>query len=215
MKSIHLTCAALTCAALMSCGSLQTDTAQVQKKETSTFGKILSAMTNGDALGNAFNSVIGLDKPTEAQLYGSWHYTQPGVAFTSKNALAKAGGEVAATQAKEKLKAPYQSVGFNARNTTLQLNKDKTFTIQLAGKTFQGSYTYHPDECKLDLQTFLITFPCYVKRTPKGMSFLLESKKLLTLFQAIASISGNSKLETIGKISKNYDGIRMGFEMGK
>ena len=47
------------------------------------------------------------------------------------------------------------------------------------------------------------------------MSFLLESKKLLTLFQAIASISGDSKLETIGKISKNYDGIRMGFEMGK
>ena len=99
MKTIHLTLAALSCAALMSCGSLQTDTTQTQKKETSTFGQILSAMTNGDALGNAFNSVIGLDKPTEAQLYGSWHYTQPGVAFTSKNALAKAGGEVAATQA--------------------------------------------------------------------------------------------------------------------
>ena len=93
--------------------------------------------------------------------------------------------------------------------------KRQTFTIQLAGKTFQGSYIYHADECKLDLQTFLITLPCYVKRTPKGMSFLMESKKLLTLFQAIASISGNSKLETVGKISKNYDGIRMGFEMGK
>lgn len=98
MKTIHLKLAALSCAALMSCGSLQTNTTQTQKKETSTFGQILSAVTNGDALGNAFNSVIGLDKPTEAQLYGSWHYTQPGVAFTSKNALAKAGGEVAATK---------------------------------------------------------------------------------------------------------------------
>lgn len=139
MKTIHLTLAALSCAALMGCGSLQTGSTQAQKKETSTFGQILSAITNGDALGNAFNSIIGLDKPTEAQLYGSWHYTQPGVAFTSRNALAKAGGEVAATQAKEKLKAAYQSIGFNAGNTTLQLNKGKTFTIQLAGKTFQGS----------------------------------------------------------------------------
>lgn len=200
---------------LISCGTAQTNNSNQQNNEPSVLGTIFGAITNKDALGNALNSIIGTDKPTENQLYGSWHYTQPGVAFTSKSALAKAGGEVAATQAKEKLKASYQSIGFRPNNTTIKLNSDKTFAIQLAGKTFNGTYTYHQNECKLDLQTFLITIPCYVKRTPKGMGFLMESKKLLTLFQTIASISGNSKLEMVGNISKNYEGIRIGFEMEK
>ena len=47
------------------------------------------------------------------------------------------------------------------------------------------------------------------------MSFLMESKTLLTIFQMVAAISGNNTIKMIGNISKNYDGIRIGFEMAK
>ena len=40
-------------------------------------------------------------------------------------------------------------------------------------------------------------------------------KKLLTILQTVAALSGNSSLATISDISKNYDGVRMGFEMSR
>ena len=47
------------------------------------------------------------------------------------------------------------------------------------------------------------------------MSYLMESKKLLTILQTVSALSGNNTLQTVGDLSKNYDGIRMGFEMKK
>ena len=47
------------------------------------------------------------------------------------------------------------------------------------------------------------------------MSFLFESQKLLTLAQKVAKLSGNEALQTLGTLSQNYDGIRMGFDMKK
>jgi hypothetical protein len=33
------------------------------------------------------------------------------------------------------------------------------------------------------------------------------------VLQAVSAISGNQTLSTIGDLSKNYDGIRLGFDM--
>ena len=166
-------------------------------------------------LGSSVSSIIGLDKPAEQQLYGTWNYQQPSVAFTSKNLLAKAGGEVAATQIKNKLKPQYQYVGFNSVNTAFTLNPDKTFSAKFLGRTIGGTYEYEPTTCKLTFHFILLNLPCYVKRTAKGMAFLLESKKLLSLFRTAAIISGNDEMKIVGELSKNYEGIRIGFDMAK
>ncbi|MBQ5511131.1 MAG: DUF4923 family protein, partial [Prevotella sp.] len=42
-------------------------------------GDVLGAITNGQTIGNILTSVIGIDKPTKADLIGTWHYYQPGV----------------------------------------------------------------------------------------------------------------------------------------
>ena len=55
----------------------------------------------------------------------------------------------------------------------------------------------------------------YVKKENDQMSFLMESKKLLTFLQTAASLSGNSTLKTLSSLSKNYSGMRMGFDMSK
>ena len=47
------------------------------------------------------------------------------------------------------------------------------------------------------------------------MSILFESKKMLSVLQTVAAISGNSSLQTIGDLSKNYDGVRIGFDMSR
>ena len=199
-------------ALLTACGPMGTGTSG---SNGSVLGEVLGAMTDGQTLGNILKSVIGLDKPTQQQLVGAWKYRQPGVAFTSDNLLAKAGGEVAATKAKEKLQTYYQSLGISSANTQITIGADNNFSAKIAGKSFSGTYAYDASQCKLTLSTMLFTIPCYVKGTTVGMSYLFESKKLLTLLQTLAALSGNKDLNTLGDLSKNYDGIRMGFDMSK
>ena len=73
----------------------------------SVLGSILGATANGETLGNVLSSVLGIDRITQKNLIGTWKYKGPGCAFTSENTLAKAGGEIAATQVKEKMASQY------------------------------------------------------------------------------------------------------------
>lgn len=217
MKKSSMVIAGILSLALTSCGGLVSGQGATGTTSStgSVLGEILGAATNANTVGNILSSVIGIEKPTQSQIIGTWKYDQPGVAFTSENLLAKAGGEVAASELRNKLKVQYQRFGFTSSNTRLTLNKDNTFTGEVDGKALSGTYTYEPNSCKLTLKTLLFSLPCYVKGSTTGMSFLFESKKLLTLLQTAAALSGNSNIQAIGQISQNYDGIRMGFDMKK
>lgn len=175
--------------------------------------EVLGNMGNVNTVGNVLSSVLGIDKPSERDLIGTWRYSEPEVAFTSDNTLAKAGGEVAAAQAKAKLAESYKSIGLKHDNTQLTFNSDKTFSGRILGRSLSGTWTYDNNNQKIMMKTLLFTIPVYAKRTTTGMSYLMESKKLLTILQTVSALSGNSTVQTVGDLSKNYDGIRMGFEM--
>ena len=175
--------------------------------------EVLGNMGNVNTVGNVLSSVLGIDKPSERDLIGTWRYSEPGVAFTSDNTLAKAGGEVAAAQAKAKLTESYKTIGLKHDNTQLTFNSDNTFSGRILGRSLSGTWTYDNSNQKIMMKTLLFTIPVYAKRTTTGMSYLMESKKLLTILQTVSALSGNSTVQTIGDLSKNYDGIRMGFEM--
>lgn len=208
MKKARIFLAGLACLALASCGTMGDGSGGV-------LGNIFGPAANGQSLGNILISVIGLDKPSQAELIGTWRYTQPGVAFTSENLLAKAGGEVAAAKIREELNTYYKQFGVSSSNTVIQFNQDNTFTAKILGKTISGNYTYDQQTCQITLKTLLFTMPAYTKRTVNGMSILFESKKLLTVLQTVAAISGNATLQTIGDLSTNYNGVRLGFDMKK
>ena len=179
-------------------------------------GNVLGSIVNGGSITNVITSVIGLDKVNAQQLVGSWRYTGPGVAFTSENLLAKAGGEVAARQIEEKLREQYDKVGISSANTFITFTNDNTFEGKVDGKPLSGTYTLDEKTGALKLKTLLLTLNGYVKRSGlNGISIVFESKKLLSVLQTLAAMSGNSSIEAIGTISKNYDGIRVGFNMGR
>ena len=198
MKKVVLGLAAFACLAIASCGNMN---------------QVLSAMTNGTGVVNAISSVIGLDKVKAYNLIGSWKYSAPGCAFTSENLLAKAGGEVAAVQIEEKLLPYYQQVGLSANNTYITFNEDGTFSSKIAGTPFSGNYTFDEATQKITLKGLLLSVNCYAKKELNGISILFEAKKLLTVLQTMSAMSGNKDLQTIGDLSKNYDGVRVGFDM--
>ena len=187
MKKIMIGMVAGICLLMTSCGNMN---------------QVLSAMTNGTGVVNAITSVIGLDKISAQNLIGTWRYDAPGCAFTSKNLLAKAGGEVAAVQIEEKLAPYYQQVGISSSNTYITFNQDGTFSSKIVGTNFSGTYTFNEADQQIKLKGLLLSINCYAKRELNGISILFEGKKLLNVLQTMAALSGRTDLQTIGELSK-------------
>ena len=162
-------------------------------------GSVLGTLGSQNTIDGLLGLVIGSVKVQESELYGQWYYTGPTCAFTSENLLAKAGGAVAAENCKEKLLPVYNGIGISAQNTQFQFTQDHQF----AGN-FRGT---------LKLKTMLFSTNAYITRTSSGLGLTFESKSLLKVLQVAAAMSGNSTLQTIGDLSKQYEGVRLGFDM--
>ena len=168
-------------------------------------------------MGSILDNIIGSTTFKKTDLCAhTWKYKSPGCAFTSENLLAKAGGEVAAKKVEDKLSGYYQKAGFNSSNTYIKFNEDGSFNAKIDGKSWSGTYTFDEKTHAVDLKgRLLLSLSGYATKTTSGISLLFESKKLLTIIQTLTAMSGNTTLSTIGEISKNYDGVRVGFDMSK
>ena len=175
-------------------------------------GGVLGGL-GGNTVDGLLGLVIGSVKINESDLYGAWYYTEPGCAFTSENLLAKAGGAVAAETCKEKLLPVYNTLGISSNNTQFQFTQDHQFAANVKGIPLSGTYTYDPTNSTLKIKTMLFSSNVYVTRTTYGLAFTFESKNLLKVLQAIAAMSGNTTLQTVGDLSKQFDGVRLGFDM--
>lgn len=172
--------------------------------------------TAGTIINGILNNVIGSGTFSKESLCAhTWKYSKPGCAFTSENLLAKAGGEIAANKIEEQLEGYYKKAGFSNSNTYFKFNTDGSFESKIDGKSWKGTYTFDEKTHAITMKGLLLSVSGYATQTTNGVSLLFESKKLLTLVQTLTALSGNSTLGTIGNITKNYDGVRVGFEMSK
>lgn len=181
--------------------------------DANTSATTSSSTSTGNVLGNIFSSVIGLDKLTQKSIINTWKYNGPGVAFTSENLLAKAGGEIAANKIEESLSEHYNKLGMSASNTYIKFKEDGTFAAKIKGKSWNGTYTFSESDGQIQLHGLLLNLNGYLKKETNGISLLFESKKLLTLIQTMSAFSGSQQASAIGEIAKNYDGVRLGFDL--
>lgn len=167
-----------------------------------------------NALGGLLDLVVGSVKLSQADIIGKWSYVEPACAFTSENILAKAGGSVAAKTVNEKLLPVYKSLHISSGNTQLTFNENGQFTGKIGGFPMSGTYTFDAANGLVKMKS-LTTFTAHLTRSTHGMNFTFESKKILTLLQTVSALSGNTSLSTIGDISKQFSGVRLGFAMKK
>lgn len=167
-----------------------------------------------NALGGLLDLVVGSVKLSQADIIGTWSYVEPACAFTSENLLAKAGGSVAAKTVNEKLLPVYKSLHISSGNTQLTFNENGQFTGKIGGFPMSGTYTFDATNGLVKMKS-LTTFTAHLTRSTHGMNFTFESKKILSLLQTVSALSGNTSLSTIGDISKQFSGVRLGFAMKK
>lgn len=166
--------------------------------------------TIADVLG----SVLGINKVTQKTIIGEWQYYQPGLAFESENLLSKAGGAVAAAEAKKKLQTSYSSLGISSSNTQFVFSQDNSFSGKINGLPIKGTYTLDESKGTVALKMLLGTYTATVRRSgTSGISLLFEGTKMLKLLQTLAAFSGNTGLQAIGELSKTYDGMLIGFDL--
>lgn len=214
MKRTKAILVAAATALLTACGTMG-QAGSGSSTTGSVLGAVLTDVLQGGTLGNVITSVIGAQKVTAADLVGSWKYSGPGCAFTSEKLLAQAGGEVVAGQIKAKVLPYYQQIGISAQNTTITINQDGTYSATFRGTPMNGKWTYDEASCRMNLQGLLLSLNCYAKRNVNGIALLFDASKLLTLLQTAAAMSGNQNIQTVGEISKSYDGVRLGFDFSK
>lgn len=210
MKKIFISLAACSGLMLAGCGALGNNG---NGGLSNVINSVLGTLGSESTLGSLADLVIGSVKLTQADLIGTWGYEAPGCAFTSENLLAKAGGAVAAGQVKEKLAPVYNSLGLSADNTNLTFANNGQFSGKIKGIPVGGTYTFDPNSCAVQLNMTLIKLTGYATRTTTGMSFTFESKKLLNFIQILTSLTGNSTLKTVGDLSTQFEGVRVGFDM--
>lgn len=179
-------------------------------------GSSSNSSTAGSIINGILDNVIGSSTFKQANLCAStWKYNKPGCAFTSENLLAKAGGDIAANKIESELSTYYNKAGFSSSNTYFKFNTDGTFESKIHGKSWKGTYTFDEKTHAITMKGLLLSISGFATKKTSGVSLLFESKKLLTLVQALTVLSGNSTLSTIGNITKNYDGVRVGFDLAK
>lgn len=169
---------------------------------------------NKDNISKVVNAITG--NAASIDMTGTWSYKGSAVEFESENLLMKAGGSAAATMAENKLDEQLSKIGIKDGQMSFTFNADSTFVSTVGKKTLKGTYSYNPTTKEVDLKYLrLLNLHAKVNCTSNSMELLFNSDKLLKLMAFIGSKSSSTALKTVSSLAESYDGMMLGFELGK
>ena len=168
-------------------------------------------------ISNLISSVTGSVTTTQANLIGTWTYSEPCVQFESDNLLQAAGGSAAATKVETKLATMYKMVGITAGKVTFTFANDGTVEYTLNGKKMSGTYTFDSSAKTVTINPSAKStkgVKAYVTISGNQMSLCFDSTKVLELFSTYGSALGSSA-STIATLAGSYKGMKTGFKFKK
>lgn len=178
-------------------------------------GGILSNDGSGTSvLGSLLDGLLG-GRLTQRNLIGTWTYQAPKVAFESENMLAKAGGALVANKIENKLNTYFSKVGIKQGVTTFVFKEDGTYQILTKGKTINtGTYTLNANAKTINMTGMLglANINCSIGSSGNYVYLMFGADKLLNGASSVAAAIGTG---TLSSILGNYDGMKLGFTLGK
>lgn len=187
---------------------------------TTGLGTTSSTGSNNNSWSNVLGAVLGqvlLGGMTYDQsgILGSWNYNAPSAAFTTQQALTKAGGSTAITNIASSLASNYSNIGINRNNTSFSFLNGNQFSAKVNGIPFSGTYTYNPENGEIALKTATETIKGNVTKTEKGMGLMFDAQQMANILQKEGKVSNTTAVQAVSKLAKSANGARVGFELTK
>ena len=206
MKKTILTLLAAMTLMLSSCFSTGLGTTS-----SNSTGGILSSVL-GSVLGNVLFGGMTFD---QSSLLGNWNYSAPSAAFTTEQALTKAGGAATIANIASALASNYSNIGINRNNTSFSFLEGNTFSAKVNGIPFGGTYAYNPQNGEIALKTASETIKGNVTKTENGMGLMFDAKQMTNILEKEGKVSNAAAVQAVSKLAKSADGARVGFELTK
>ena len=184
------------------------------------FGNTSSSNTTGNVLGAVLGSVLsnvllGGMSFDQSSLLGSWNYNAPSAAFTTEQALTKAGGAATVANIASSLASNYNNIGINRSNTSFSFLEGNKFSAKVNGIPFSGTYVFNPQNGEISLKTATETIKGNVTRTEKGMGLMFDAMQMANILQKEGKVSNTAAVQAVSKLAKSANGARVGFELTK
>ncbi len=164
-------------------------------------------------------SVTGGITVTNSSIVGEWKYVEPAVELSSDSALTDVAGSLASSQLEDKLSTYCEKVGISAGKFAFVFNSDGSFTSNVGNKSLGGTYNVDSETGKISLSYKAVravnigTLTASTTLTSNSLSLLFPADNLLKLLSAVASISSKPELKALSTLTKQYDGISLGFSL--
>lgn len=207
MKKTILTLFAAMILVLSGCMTTGLGTATNTGTTNGVLGSVL-----GSVLTNVLFGGLTLD---QSSLLGNWNYSAPSAAFTTEQALTKAGGNAAVSNLASSLASNYSNIGINRSNTSFSFLAGNKFSAKVNGIPFSGTYTYNPQNGEIALKTASETIKGNVTKTAKGMGLMFDATQMTNILQKEGKVSNTAAVQAVSKLAKSANGARVGFELTK
>lgn len=179
---------------------------------------ILKSSTVKDAVA----SVTGGMKLSVDNLSGTWTYVKPAVNLKGDDALKNVAGSLATSELEKKLEENCEKVGISEGMFSYTFNTDSTFNCNIKGKSLNGTYSLNAEAKTVQMKfgsksgkLNLLKMNAEVVLMNNQLTLLFEADKLLDFLAKLSSLSGSATLQSITKLTDQYDGISLGFELKK
>ena len=187
---------------------------------TTGMGTTSSTSSSGDVLTSVLGAVLsnvlfGGSLFDQSSMLGSWNYSAPSAAFTTQQALTKAGGNATVANMTTSLASNYNNIGINRSNTSFSFLEGNKFSAKVNGIPFSGTYTYNQQNGEIALKTATETIKGNVTKTAKGMGLMFDSTQMANILQKEGKVSNTAAVQAVSKLAKSADGARVGFELTK
>lgn len=184
----------------------------------------------------AIGNLLGTSSVSAADLVGTWNYSQPAVAFESKNVLTNVGTAAASSAIEKKLATYLTKAGFTKGKVQLILNEDKkNGYVVYNKKKVPVNWSVNGSDLTLKVGTSAIneklsstskltnltkynSFKMNVKKSGSELQVAMKADKLMSLLQSILSAAGStssSSLSSIASLTKSIDGMYLGLKFTK
>ena len=176
-------------------------------------------------LGDIISGLTSKEDFDISSLEGTWAYTSPAVTLKGGNVAEKIGGTAASSAVESKIAPYYKRLGLD--KTSITFDAEGGFSIDVRGRSLKGTVERPDSAATADGGTLIFNFSAagkakigrvstHVTKSATGdLTVTFDASRFVDIVSKVASVSGNSSLQTLSKMLSSYEGIYVGARLKK